>query len=168
MEYLQIHRMSKHFAYTPNDMELEKASNGYLMSLIAVMAGMPLPIINLLATLLFYFGNRKSTWFVRWHCTQTLLSQLTILIINSIGFSWTISVAFGSAVITNAYISYMITILLFNLIEFSVTIMAAVKTRKGQHVELWFWGSLTNMLCKPPVLRQPDSSALQGTLPENS
>lgn len=160
--------MNKTFAYTPNEMELEKASNGYLMSLIAVMAGMPLPIINLLATLVFYFGNRKSTWFVRWHCTQTLLSQLTILIINSIGFSWTISVIFGSSVVTNPYISYMITILLFNLIEFSITIMAAVRTRKGQHVELWFWGSLTNMLCKPPSAPQHHSSTSISALPENS
>lgn len=144
--------MSKSFAYTPNEMELEKASNGYLMSLIAVIAGMPLPIINLLASLLFYFGNRKSTWFVRWHCTQTLLSQFTMLIINSIGFSWTMSLLFGKTVITNEYIGYMITILIFNLSEFIVTIRTAIKTRKGQHVELWFWGPLTNMLCKPPII----------------
>lgn len=147
--------MSKTFAYTPNEMELEKASNGYLMSLIAVMAGMPLPIINLMATLFFYFGNRKSTWFVRWHCTQTLLSQITILVMNSAGFSWTLSVIFGTSILTNAYIGYMITILLFNLTEFFVTISAAVRIRKGEHVELWFWGPLTNMICKAPKTNNP-------------
>jgi len=155
--------MSKQFAYTPNEMELEKASNGYLMSLIAVMAGMPLPIINLLATLLFYFGNRKSTWFVRWHCTQTLLSQLTVLVMNSVGFSWTMAILFGNKVVTNAYIGYMITILLFNIVEFSVTIAAAVKTRAGKHVELWFWGTLTNMICKPPK----ETTNIGSPLPEN-
>jgi len=152
--------MSKQFAYTPNEMELEKASNGYLMSLIAVIAGMPLPIINLLATLLFYFGNRKSTWFVRWHCTQTLLSQLTVLVMNSVGFSWTLSVLFGNAVLTNAYIGYMITILLFNIAEFVITMNAAVKTRRGEHVELWFWGSLTNMICKPRAVPAATTSLL--------
>ncbi len=147
--------MSKQFAYTPNEMELEKASNGYLMSLIAVIAGMPLPIINLFATLLFYFGNRKSTWFVRWHCTQTLLSQFTILIMNSVGFSWTMSVLFGSSLLSNAYIGYMITILLFNLLEFAITVSLAVRVRKGEHVELWFWGTLTNMICKAPAQPAP-------------
>ena len=142
--------MSTRLAYTPNEMELEKASNGYLMSLIAVLAGMPLPIINLLATLMFYFGNRKSTWFVRWHCTQTLLSQLTVLVMNSIGFSWTISVLTSHSILTNAYIGYMITIVLFNVAEFAITIVAAIKTRRGEHVELWFWGTLTNMICKQP------------------
>jgi uncharacterized membrane protein len=143
--------MSKHFSYIPNEMELEKASNGYLMSLIAVIAGLPLPIINLAASLLFYLGNRKSTWFVRWHCTQTLLSQFTMLIINSIGFSWTMSLLFGKTVISNQYIGYILTILIFNLAEFIVTIRTAIKTRKGQHVELWFWGAVTNKICKQPI-----------------
>jgi uncharacterized membrane protein len=142
--------MSNPLPYIPNEMELEKASNGYLMSLIAVIAGMPLPIINLFATLLFYFGNRKSTWFVRWHCTQTLLSQITVLIMNSVGFSWSMQILFGKLIVTNSYIGYMITILLFNLGEFIVTVAMAVRTRKGQHIELWFWGPLTNVLCPPP------------------
>ena len=47
-------------------------------------------IINLLATLIFYLGNRKGTYFVRWHCTQALLSQLSLLFMNSFGFWWTI------------------------------------------------------------------------------
>lgn len=142
-------------AYVPNEMEKEKASNGYLMSLIAVMAGMPLPIINLLATLVFYAGNRKGTWYVRWHCTQTLLSQLTILVMNSVGFSWTIAVLTGNAAITNKWVGYMITILLFNLVEFVVTIAAAVRTRRGDHVHFWFWGTLTDALCPlPPAIAE--------------
>ncbi|GAA4467236.1 hypothetical protein GCM10023093_22750 [Nemorincola caseinilytica] len=148
--------MSRIPGYTPSEMELEKASNGYLMSLIAVMVGMPLPIINLLASLLFYFGNRNSTWFVRWHCTQTLLSQLTVLVINSIGFSWTISLIFGSTVLTNDYIAYMMTMVAFNIVEFIATISAAVRTRRGEHVELWFWGSLTNVVCPPPRWRNDE------------
>ena len=64
------------FYYKPNDSELERASNSYLMSLVAVIGGLPLPILNLLASIFFYLGNRKSTPFVKWHCTQALVSQL--------------------------------------------------------------------------------------------
>lgn len=134
--------------YKPNDMEAEKASNSYLMSLLAVMAGMPFPVVNLLATVIFYFSNRNSTYYVRWHCTQTLLSQLTLLIVNSVGFSWTMSIMFGDNVLTNKYLGYIVTIALFNIAEFIVTINAAVKTRKGIHTEWWFWGDLTSMVCK--------------------
>jgi uncharacterized Tic20 family protein len=141
--------MNTLYEYASNDMEREKASNGYLMSLLAVMVGLPFPIINLLASVIFYFSNRKSTMFVRWHCTQTLLSQITLLIVNAIGFSWTMSILFGDNTLSNKYIAYMITIFLFNLTEFIFTISAALKVRKGKHVEWWFWGPLTNLLCRP-------------------
>ena len=84
----------KQFNYEPGEHEAEAASNSYLMSLIAIIVGLPLPIINLIATLIFYIGNRKGTYFVRWHCTQALLSQLSMLFINSFGFWWTISIIF--------------------------------------------------------------------------
>lgn len=44
--------------YKPAEHELEAASNSYLMSLLAVMAGLPFPIINLLATAVFYKGGK--------------------------------------------------------------------------------------------------------------
>ncbi len=132
----------------PNDSEKEKASNSYLMSLVAVIAGLPLPIINLLATLFFYLGNRRGSYFVRWHCTQALLSQLSLLFINSYGFWWTFSVVFGGEPASDAYIGYILTAALFNIIELIATIQAAIKTRKGIHVRWFFYADLTSILCK--------------------
>ena len=138
----------KKFVYEPGEHEAEKASNSYLMSLIALIAGLPLPIINLLATLIFYLGNRKGTYFVRWHCTQALLSQFSVLFINSYGFWWTVSIIFTSQSVTNNYIAYIIAAIIFNLTEFIATIYTAIQTRKGIHVEWWFYGSLSNLICK--------------------
>lgn len=140
--------MTNETVYTPNDHEAEKASNSYLMSVIAIMAGMPLPIINLIATFIFFLGNRKSTRFVRWHCTQALLSQIFIVIMNSVGFSWTMTIIFGSNEVTNNYLGYMLTIFSFNLYEFVVTIRGAIVTRKGKHDEWWLFGSFTNLFFK--------------------
>jgi len=119
------------------------------MSLVAIMVGLPLPIFNLIATGIFYLGNRGGTFFVRWHCTQALLSQTLVVLVNSFGFSWTISIIMGRNSVDNNYIAYIITILLFNVMEFIVTIFAAIQTRKGKHVEFWFFGTLTNLICKP-------------------
>ena len=83
--------LKREFPYTPGEHEAEKASNSYLMSLVAFVAGLPFPIINLIASVVFYFGNRKGTYFVRWHCMQALLSQFVVFLINNIGFWWTIS-----------------------------------------------------------------------------
>ncbi|MBY0486365.1 MAG: hypothetical protein K2P85_04130 [Flavobacteriaceae bacterium] len=46
------------FPYKPSDHESEKASNSYLMSLVALVAGLPLPIINLIATFFFFIANK--------------------------------------------------------------------------------------------------------------
>lgn len=138
----------KQFEYKPGEHEAEKASNSYLMSLIALIAGLPLPIINLLATLIFYLGNRKGTFFVRWHCTQALLSQFSLLLMNSVGFWWTMSIVFSPTSISNSFIAYIMVVLIFNLAEFIATIYTAINTRKGSHVKWWFYGDLTNLICK--------------------
>ena len=139
----------KKFSYTPGEHEAEKASNSYLMSLIAIIAGLPLPILNLIASLIFFIGNRKGTYFVRWHCTQALLGQVSLLVINSFSFWWTISILFDNEQMSNKYITYMLTVFVFNLVEFIGTIYSAIKTRKGEHVEWWLYGNLTSLICKP-------------------
>ena len=131
--------------YIPNDYESERASNSYLMSVIAIMFGLPLPVINLIATFIFFLGNLKGTKFIRWHCTQALFSQVAIVVMNGVGFSWTMTIIFGEHVVTNTYLAYMITIVTFNIFEFFVTIRAAIVTRKGKHVEWWVFGPLTNL-----------------------
>ena len=136
------------FNYKPADSELERASNSYLMSLVAVLGGLPLPIMNLLASVFFYLGNRKSTSFVKWHCTQALFAQLGMFFFNTVGFWWTISIIFKNGIATNYYVAYMITIVLFNLVEFISTLYLAIQTRKGNHVEMYFFADITNLICK--------------------
>ena len=150
MEYIQTFMIQETtFAYKPGEHEREKASNSYLMSLVALIAGLPLPIINLLATFFFYIANRKGTYFVRWHCTQALLSQLALLGINSASFWWTISIIFTVEKVSNQYFAYIFTVILFNLFEIFSTIYAAIQVRKGKHVQLLFFGNITNLICKP-------------------
>jgi len=139
----------KPFAYKPSEHEREKASNSYLMSLVALIAGLPLPIINLLATFFFFLANREGTYFVRWHCTQALLSQLALLGINSASFWWTVSIIFGDEKVSNQYFAYIFTVIIFNILEIISTIYAAIQTRKGKHLEFLFFGRITNLICKP-------------------
>ena len=137
------------FPYKPADHEAEKASNSYVMSLVAFAVGLPFPIVNLLATFFFYVGHRKSTYFARWHCTQALYSQLVMFFVNTACFWWTMSIVFGSGEISNEYFAYLSTVILLNLIEFVTTIYAAVETRKRRHVQFIFFGPLTDLTCKP-------------------
>jgi uncharacterized Tic20 family protein len=148
MEYLQGGIKIDDGDLQPSEHEAEKASNSYLMSLVAAIAGLPIPIINLIATFIFYLGTRKSTYFVRWHSTQALLSQFSLLFINSFGFWWTVSIIFTEKQITNSYVAYIIVLFLFNVAEIVATIHSAVQTRKGNHVHWWIYGDLTNLICR--------------------
>jgi len=139
----------KAFTYKPEEYEAEKASNSYLMSLVAVIAGLPLPLINLFTTFFFYVSNKKGTYFVRWHCIQALLTQSFLFMINCIGFGWALVILLGFVTINNLFITYVMTILIFNLAGFIMTIYSAVQTGKGKHVEWWFFGNLTNTICMP-------------------
>lgn len=141
----------KPFPYSPNEVEAETASNSYLMSLIAIVVGLPLPIINLIATLIFFLSNRKGSYFVRWHATQALFSQLTLVPLNSISFWWTFSILFTDRVATNGYFAYLLTVILCNLVELIATLYTAIQTRKGIHIEWWFQGPLTHKLCRQGV-----------------
>lgn len=139
----------KTFPYQPTETEREKAANSYVMSILAIIAGMPLPIVNLLATLIFYLGNRKGKYFVRWHCTQALLVQILLFVINVIGISWLLTILFGDASFTNTFVAYLVMMALVNLVELIMTIYSAVQVNKGEHVEWWIFGELTNSVCKP-------------------
>lgn len=139
----------REFAYKPAHHESEKASYSYVMSLIALAGGMPLPILNFLATLIFYLGKRKSTYFVRWHCTQALFSQLTLFVLNSIGFYWVLSIVYWGNTLSNTLIAYLILVVIANVTEFIATIITSVNANQGKHVEWWLYGPLTNQICKP-------------------
>ncbi|MGB0525524.1 MAG: hypothetical protein ACPGJS_21285 [Flammeovirgaceae bacterium] len=139
--------VQKEFAYQPSDNERERASNGYLMSLLAVIVGLPLPIVNLIATFIFFLSSRKSTYFVRWHTLQALLSQASLFLVNSVGVYWSLNIAFGTSEASNLYIGYIITIVLLNFGEFVASMYLAINVRKGQHLALWFYGDLTDQIC---------------------
>ena len=120
--------------YHPSDSEREKAANSYLMSLMAAMVGLPLPIVNMLATIIFYLANRKRTYYVRWHCTQALISQIPLYFTNTVLFWWTVRLLLGYESLTSFYFAYLFTVVLFNVIDYIATIYSAVKVLSLIHI----------------------------------
>ncbi len=136
------------FLYAPNEDESEKASNSYILSLIALITGFPIPLFNLVAAIIFYLGNKKGTYFVRWHCMQVLLAHVITFVINLIVVVWVLGVLFWNFNLTNNFIAFIITAAVFNLIEFIATIYTAIKTRKGLHISWLVIGPLTDLFVK--------------------
>ena len=132
----------------PHEDEKERASGCYIMSLVAVMIGLPMPIINLAATGLFYFLSRRGTYYVRWNTIQALISQVPLFVMNNILFWWTVRILFCFTELSSEYIAYFITVNLYNIYDFIETVRSAIITREGKVHKWYLYGTLTDMICK--------------------
>ncbi|AXG74634.1 hypothetical protein DVK85_10485 [Flavobacterium arcticum] len=129
----------------PND--YERASNSYLMAIVAVIVGLPLPIINIIASLMYYLGSLKSSYFVRWHCIQAILAQTIMIPFNSLAWGWTLAVILDKKEPTLYYSIYLFGVILFNIVEFFAVIITASKVGKGENVRWFLIANITDMLC---------------------
>ena len=146
--------------------DYEQASNSYLMSVVALIGGLPMPIINFIASVIFYLGSRRSSYFVRWHSIQSALGQLVLVPFNSIAFAWTLRIILNNehytirhddieagiyifeemSHATLYYWFYIAFIILLNLVEFFVVVYTASRVRNGNHVRWLVLGNLADSL----------------------
>lgn len=135
-------------SYNPKDSERENASNAYIITMMTVTLGLPFPILNLFACIGFYFLIRKKTPFTRFHSLQAITSQVPVILMNSAAIIWTVGILFHKFTISNDFISYVITVVVFNVIDIIYNIIAAMKARNGLLYSFSLFGPLSWMLIK--------------------
>ena len=127
----------------------EDAMGAYLMMFAAIGAGLPLPILNLIAAVIYYFVNRHKSRFVHFHSLQSLLSQIPTSLLNAGAVFWFFRIFFGEPldereiglpVFPNEFVGYVIMVGIVNLLYFVFSIIAAVKARQGRFYYLIFFG----------------------------
>jgi uncharacterized Tic20 family protein len=125
--------------------EREDAMGAYLMMFASIGAGLPLPIINLIASIVYYYVNRGKSRFVRFHTHQSLLSQFPTSLINAGLVFWSAQIwLFQNLDFPgNVFWGYFWMAVAANLLYFIYSIVAAVKARKGQFYYLIFFGRLS-------------------------
>lgn len=123
--------------------EKEDAMGAYLMMFAAIGAGLPLPIINLIASVIYYFVQKKNTRFVRFHSLQSLWSQLPTTLINAGAMYWTLQIfLFNNLEVSDMYYGYLVMLIILNLAYFAFSIVGAVKARHGKMYYFLFFGKL--------------------------
>jgi len=133
-------------SYIPSESERENASNAYIITMMTVTLGLPFPVLNLFACIGFYFLIRKKTPFTRFHSLQAITSQIPVILMNSGAIIWIIAILFHKAAIGNNFISYIITVVIFNVIDISYNIIAAMKAQKGLMYSYALFGPLSWMI----------------------
>ncbi len=122
--------------------EKEDAMGAYLMMFAALGAGLPLPFINVLASIIYYFLHRKRSPFVRFHLIQSLYSQVPLSLLNGVIVAWAIRNFFFNYGFSSLFFGLAIAVAVFNIIYLIFSIIAAVSARNGKMYYFLFFGRL--------------------------
>lgn len=121
--------------------EKEDAMGAYLMMFAALAAGLPLPVINLFASIIYFFIHRSHSLFVRFHTLQALLSSLVVSLMNAGAVFWTLRIfLFNYSSVTDLYKGFIAMIILVNIAYIVYNIIAAMRARKGRFFYMTFFG----------------------------
>ena len=68
--------------------ERDDAMGAYLMMFAAIHLGLPIPLLGLLASVVYHFVNARKSRFTRFHSLQALISQIPVSLLTGV---WTVS-----------------------------------------------------------------------------
>lgn len=115
----------------------------YLMMFAAMGAGLPLPLINLLAAVIYYFINKKKSRYVAFHAYQSLITQVPISILNAGLLFWLIRILLmTSPDFNSSFFIYLAFTGIWNLVYMVLSIIASVKARRGQLYYMLLFGPI--------------------------
>jgi len=123
--------------------EKEDAMGAYLMMFAAVAIGLPLPVINLIAAIVYFYLNKSKSRFVYFHSLQSLLSQIPTTLINWALVIWSLNIFFTDRIISDEFIAYAIVAGIANIFYFIFSLIAAFKARKGKMYYFLLFGKLS-------------------------
>lgn len=124
-----------------SEREKEDAMGAYLMMFASLATSLPLPIINLIAAVIYYYINRKKGRFIHFNCLQSLLSQLPTTLVNWGLLYWGLQIFFfDNYELSDYFYAYLGFSIIANLVYFIISLVAAVRARKGIFMYFIFFG----------------------------
>jgi uncharacterized membrane protein len=124
--------------------EKDDAMASYLMMFASWAVGLPLPLVNLIASGVYYTVNRKTSKYVAFHALQSLLSQVPVSVLNAGAVGWLVGrlVAGSAAGTWWPFLGYVFFTAAVNVAYLVYSIVALVHANKGRFFYLPFFGRL--------------------------
>jgi len=123
--------------------EKEDAMGAYLMMFAAVAIGLPLPIINLIAAIIYYFINKGKSRFIHFHSLQALISQIPTTLINWALVIWAVRIFLTDRDWTDEFWAYAIFAAAATVFYFGMSMIGAFYARKGRIYYFLFFGKVS-------------------------
>jgi uncharacterized membrane protein len=123
--------------------EKEDAYGSYLMMLATLAMGLPLPLLNLIASIIYFVINSKKSRFVSFHAYQSLITQIPVSLLNVFIISWTIYLALSRSDFGIVFFIVLSIVVLINLIYFILSLIAVSKAYHGNFFYFPIAGSIS-------------------------
>lgn len=107
------------------------AMGAYFMMFASLGLGLPFPLLNLIAAVIYYYVNKKDSRYVGFHSLQSLLSQMPVTILNAGVVFWLIYNLVTETSNWQPFAIYAISSAFVNFVYFVISIIAAVEANKG-------------------------------------
>ncbi|MEX0987253.1 MAG: DUF4870 domain-containing protein [Bacteroidales bacterium] len=120
--------------------EREDAMGAYFMMFATAALGLPLPIINMVAAIIYYSVNKSKGRFVQFHTLQSLYSQIPLTLLNIGLIVWVITNLVRDFEFTEVFWGYLVMVAVANIVYLIFSIIGAVKARKGLFYYFLFFG----------------------------
>jgi uncharacterized membrane protein len=124
--------------------EKDDAMASYLMMFASWAVGLPLPLVNLVASVVYYVVNRKGSKFVAFHSLQSFLSQVPVSLLNAGVVGWGIGLLVKGDTAGNLwpFLGYVFFAAAINILYLVFSIVALVQANKGRFYYLPFFGRI--------------------------
>ena len=112
--------------------ERDDAMGAYLMMFAAWGIGLPLPILNLVAALIYHYVNRRRSRFVAFNSLQSLTSQIPVTLCNVVMVVWAVRNIVLERAFLDPFWTALIVVAVLNAGYVVFSIIGLVNARRGQ------------------------------------
>jgi uncharacterized membrane protein len=125
--------------------EKDDAMASYLMMFASWAIGLPLPLVNLVASVVYYVVNRKGSKFVAFHSLQSFLSQVPVSLLNAGVVGWGIGLLVKGDAAQGLwpFLGYVFFVVAINILYIVFSIVALLQANKGRFYYLPFFGRMS-------------------------
>jgi uncharacterized membrane protein len=117
----------------------DDAMAAYLMMFASWAVGLPLPLVNLIASVVYYGVSRKGSRFVGFHSLQSLLSQVPVSLLNAGVVGWLIGILATGFRFPPVFFAFLFFTVAVNIAYIVLSIIALVNANRGRFYYMpWF------------------------------
>lgn len=115
-----------------SDVEKDDAMGAYLMMFASWAIGLPLPVLNVVAAVIYFAVNCRESRYVAFHAYQSLLSQIAVTLLNVGLIGWLLVIVVGGRSFSPVFFLFLCIVVVSNILYFIFSVVALVRARRGE------------------------------------